>query len=117
MINAALTVGFGAIATAIGFRLSRRARDTEWRTDAWDQAGSLLKILGTFVVLLGFALLIQSRNLANPTVATQPQSLPGLGLRPGLPRPSAEPNPDGKTENLPDSPKPPESANSLRAVR
>jgi hypothetical protein len=34
MINAVLTVGFGAVAAAIGFGLSRRARDTEWRSDS-----------------------------------------------------------------------------------
>jgi len=59
MIVALLTVGFGAVAIAIGFGLSRRAQDTEWRSDPWDLAGALLKMLGASVLLLGFAFLVR----------------------------------------------------------
>ena len=83
MINAVLTVGFGAVAIAIGFGLSRRAQDTEWRSDAWDRAGALLKILGAFAVLHGVALLIRpSRSLmADRIVVTQKLSSQGSGLQ------------------------------------
>ncbi len=84
MSNAILIVGSGAVATAIGFGLARRARDTEWRTDPWDVAGALLKILGAFTVLVGFALFIPPpRNLiADPTVATHTSSPKDRGYSP-----------------------------------
>ncbi|HME89950.1 MAG TPA: hypothetical protein VKE49_00895 [Myxococcaceae bacterium] len=74
MIDVVLTVGFGAVATAIGFGLSRRARDMEWRSDGWDRAGALMKILGAFVVMLGFALLVQSSRspVAHPNAVIDP---------------------------------------------
>src|SRR5262245_45688545 len=39
MSNAILIGGSGAVVTAIGFVLARRAQDAEWRTDPWDVAG------------------------------------------------------------------------------
>ena len=83
MINAVLTVGFGAVAIAIGFGLSSRAQDAEGRSDAWDRAGALLKILGVFAVLLGVALLIRpSRNLmATRILVTHTLSSRGSGLQ------------------------------------
>ncbi len=108
MINALLTVGFGAVAIAIGFGLSRRAQDTEWRSDAWDRAGALLKILGAFGVLLSFALLIRpSRNLmADPIVVTHTLPSQGSGLQLKLPRPRAAINLGGEADGLRDSRKP-----------
>jgi len=83
MINAVLTVGFGAVAVAIGFGLSRRAQDTEWRSDAWDRAGALLKILGAFAVLHGVALSIRPSGnpMADRIVVTHSLSSQGSGLQ------------------------------------
>ncbi len=108
MINALLTVGFGAVAIAIGFGLSRRAQDTEWRSDAWDRAGALLKILGAFGVLLSFALLIRpSQNLmADRIVVTHTVPTQGSGLQLKLPRPRAAINLGGEADGLRDSRKP-----------
>jgi hypothetical protein len=84
MSDGILMVGFGVVATAIGFGVARRARDTEWRTDPWDVAGALLKILGAFTVLAGLALCIPPpRNLiADPTVATDRLSPQDRGYSP-----------------------------------
>jgi len=108
MSDAILMVGSGVVATAIGFGVARRARDTEWRTDPWDVAGALLKILGAFTVLLGLALCIPPpRNLiADPTVATHTLSPQDRGYGPSsrnqAPRYSLGERPRG----LNDSPKP-----------
>jgi hypothetical protein len=108
MINAVLTLGFGAVAIAIGFALCRRARDTEWPGDAWDRAGALLKISGAFVALLGFSLLIQpSGSLrTSPTVATHPLFSQRSGLQLELPRPRAAINIGGETHGLTESQRP-----------
>src|SRR5215813_11491047 len=71
MIVAVLTVVFGAVAIAIGFGLSRRAQDTEWRSDPWDQAGAMLKMLVSSGVLLGFAFLVRP-SLLDPTQRIHP---------------------------------------------
>jgi len=101
MISPVVMIGIGAGVTAIGFGLARRARDAERRTDPWDAAGSLLKILGTFTILAALALCIPPpRNLmADPTVA--PHTLSGLQLRP-----SAVISLGEGTGGLRDSPKP-----------
>ncbi len=87
MISAVLTAGLGAVATAIGFGLSGRAQDSEWRGDAWERAGAAIKILGAFVILLGFALLIQPsrKPMADPIIVTHTLSSQALGLQLKLP--------------------------------
>ena len=84
MISPVVMIGIGAGVTAIGFGLARRARDAEWRTDPWDVAGALLKIVGAFTVLAGLALFIPPpRNLiADPTVATHTLSPQDRGYNP-----------------------------------
>ena len=77
-----------ACAVPIAIEIVPRARHTEWRSDAWDQAGALLKILGVFAVLLGVAVMIRpSRNpMADSIVATHSLSSRGSGLQLEPPR-------------------------------
>jgi hypothetical protein len=86
MINAALTAGLGAIATAIGFGLSRLAQDAEW-ADAWDRVAALMKMLGAVAILFAFALLIQPTRKAasEPIVVTHTLSSQALGMQLKLP--------------------------------
>jgi hypothetical protein len=108
MISPVLMVGIGAVAIAIGFGVARRARDAEWRTDPWDVAGALLKILGAFTVLAGLALCIPPpRNLmADPTVATHTLSPQDRGYSPSSGRPTAAISLGRGRRGLQDSPKP-----------
>ena len=108
MINPVLMVGIGAVVTAIGFGLAKRARDAEWRTDPWDVAGSLLKILGAFTMLLGLALFIPPpRNLmADPSVATHTLSPQDRGYGPSSRNQAPRYSLGQRTRGLQDSPKP-----------
>jgi len=108
MNNAVLMVGFGAVAIAIGFGLARRAQDAEWRTDPWDMAGALLKILGAFTVLLGLSLFIPPpRNLiADPTGATHTLSPQDRGYGPSSRNQAPRYSLIERTRGLQDSPKP-----------
>ena len=108
MITPELMFGLGVLVIAIGFGLCRRARDAESGNDAWDQAGSLLQIIGGLVILLGCALMIPrpSNAIAGPVVATQPLSAQRSGLHLRLPRSSAAVTLGGETQDLPDSQKP-----------
>jgi hypothetical protein len=104
MINALLTIGFGAIATAIGFGLSTRSRDPEGN-DAWDRAGALVKISGALVVLFGCALLIQpSRNPMPNTIVLSNTMSTGSALHLRLPQPSVATNVSEKLDALRDAP-------------
>jgi hypothetical protein len=104
MITPELMFGLGVVGIAIGFGLCRRARDAESGNDAWDQAGSLLQIIGGLVILLGCALMIQPppNAIASPVVVRQPLSSQKSGLHLRLPRPSAMVDPGGETDDLPD---------------
>ena len=106
MITPELMFGLGVLVIAIGFGFCRRARDTA--SGAWDQAGSLLQIVGALVILLGCALMIPrpSNAIAGPVVATQPLSAQRSGLHHRLPRSSAAVTLGGETQDLPDSQKP-----------
>jgi len=108
MISPVLMVGVGAVAIAIGFGLARRARDTEWRTDPWDVAGALLKIVGAFTVLLGLSLFIPPpRNLiADPTGATHTLSPQDRGYGPSSRDQAPRYSLGERTRGLQDSPKP-----------
>jgi len=103
MIVALLTVGFGAVAIAIGIGLSRRAQDTEWRSDPWDQAGALLKMLGASGVLLGFAFLVRPSLLD----ATQRIHPPTAGIL----------NPAASTERASDTARAIDARNSVIGSR
>jgi len=108
MSNAVLMVGFGAVAIAIGFALATRARDTEWRTDPWDMAGALLKIVGTLTVLIGLALFIPPhRNLmADPSGVTHTLSPQDRGYGPSSRNQAPRYSLGERTRGLQDSPKP-----------
>ena len=108
MINPELMFGLGVVAIAIGFGICRRAQDAGWSSDVWDRAGSLLQIIGGFVILLGCALVIQPRpnRIASPVVVTQPVSSQRSGLHLRLPPPNATVDLGGETDDLPGSQKP-----------
>ncbi len=88
MLNLLLTVGFGALARTIGFRLKERLQGVDERWDAWDRVGALLKIVGSLIAVAGIVLAINA--LARiprpaPIEVTHTVSLRQFGLQVTLP--------------------------------